>query len=63
MVHCKLPLLSFGRESDPFSQRCSHGADEVALILKETMEESRRALLKIAPGEAEVIAVDSWTEK
>ena len=35
----------------------------VVHILKDTMEEAAGALLKIAPGEAEVIAVDSWAEK
>jgi hypothetical protein len=35
----------------------------VALTLKEVMEEAGRALLKIVPVEAEVIAVDSWAEK
>ena len=37
--------------------------DEVALILKDTMEEAGRALLKITPVEAEVVIVDSWAEK
>jgi DNA polymerase I-like protein with 3'-5' exonuclease and polymerase domains len=36
--------------------------DEVALILKETMEEAGRTLLKIVPVEAEVVIVDSWAE-
>jgi hypothetical protein len=35
----------------------------VALILKDTMEEAGRALLKIIPVEAEVVIVDSWAEK
>jgi DNA polymerase I-like protein with 3'-5' exonuclease and polymerase domains len=38
-------------------------ADEVPLILKQTMEEAGRALLKIAPVEVEVIVADSWAEK
>jgi DNA polymerase I-like protein with 3'-5' exonuclease and polymerase domains len=37
--------------------------DEVALILKEIMEEAGRSLLKVAPIEAEVVAVNSWAEK
>jgi DNA polymerase I-like protein with 3'-5' exonuclease and polymerase domains len=37
--------------------------DEIALILKETMEEARRAFLKIVPIEAEVIISSSWAEK
>jgi DNA polymerase I len=37
--------------------------DEVALTLKETMEEAGGALLKIAPVEAEVVVADSWAEK
>jgi hypothetical protein len=35
----------------------------VALILKETMEDAGKALLKIIPVEAGVIAVGSWAEK
>jgi len=34
-----------------------------ALILKETMEEAGRALLKIVPAGAEVVVMDSWGEK
>jgi DNA polymerase I-like protein with 3'-5' exonuclease and polymerase domains len=37
--------------------------DDVALILKETMEEAGRTLLKIVPVEAEVMVVGSWAEK
>jgi len=37
--------------------------DEVALILKEAMEEAGRSFLKIASVEAEVVVVDSWAEK
>lgn len=37
--------------------------DEVALTLKETMEEAGRSFLKIVPVQAEVAIVDSWTEK
>jgi DNA polymerase I-like protein with 3'-5' exonuclease and polymerase domains len=37
--------------------------DKVAFILKETMEEAGRALLKIIPVEAEVVVVGSWAEK
>lgn len=37
--------------------------DEVALILKETMEEAGKALLKIVPVEAEVVVAGSWAEK
>jgi DNA polymerase I-like protein with 3'-5' exonuclease and polymerase domains len=37
--------------------------DEVALILKETMEQAGRASLKTVPVEAQVVIVDSWTEK
>ena len=37
--------------------------DEIALILKETMEEAGRAFLKIVPVEAEVVIADSWAEK
>jgi len=39
------------------------GSDEVALILKDTMEEAGRALLKVVPVEAEVVIADSWAEK
>jgi hypothetical protein len=35
----------------------------VALILKDTMEEAGRVLLKIIPVEAEVVITDSWAEK
>ena len=38
-------------------------ADEVALILKETMEEAGRSFLKVIPVEAEVVVADSWAEK
>jgi DNA polymerase I-like protein with 3'-5' exonuclease and polymerase domains len=34
--------------------------NEVALILKETMEEPGRSFLKIVPVEDEVIVADSW---
>lgn len=37
--------------------------DEAAHILKETMEEAGRVLLKVAPVEAEVVIADSWAEK
>ena len=37
--------------------------DEVALILKETMEEAGRTLLKIVLVEAEVVVVGSWVKK
>jgi len=37
--------------------------DEVAFILKETMEESGRTLLKIVPVEADIVVVDTWAEK
>ena len=37
--------------------------DEVAPILKETMEEAGRALLKIASVKVEVVVADSWAEK
>jgi DNA polymerase I-like protein with 3'-5' exonuclease and polymerase domains len=37
--------------------------DEVALILKQTMEEAGKALLKTVPVEAEMVIVDSWAEK
>ena len=37
--------------------------DEVALILKDTMEEAGRALLKVVPVKAEVVVADSWAEK
>jgi DNA polymerase I-like protein with 3'-5' exonuclease and polymerase domains len=37
--------------------------DEVALILKETMEEAGRSLLKTVPVEAEVVVVGGWAEK
>jgi DNA polymerase I-like protein with 3'-5' exonuclease and polymerase domains len=37
--------------------------DEIVLILKETMEEAGRALLKTVPVQAEVVVVDSWVEK
>jgi DNA polymerase I-like protein with 3'-5' exonuclease and polymerase domains len=37
--------------------------DEVALILKDTMEVAGRSLLKIVPVEAEVVIVESWAEK
>jgi hypothetical protein len=35
----------------------------VALILKRTMKEAGRSLLKIVPVEAEVVVADSWAEK
>jgi hypothetical protein len=35
----------------------------MALILRETMEEARKALLKIVPVETEVVVGDSWVEK
>jgi DNA polymerase I-like protein with 3'-5' exonuclease and polymerase domains len=35
----------------------------VALILKETMEETVRSFLKVVPVEADVVIVDSWAEK
>jgi DNA polymerase I-like protein with 3'-5' exonuclease and polymerase domains len=38
-------------------------ANEVALILKETMEEAGRSFLRSVPVEAEVVIVDSWAEK
>jgi DNA polymerase I-like protein with 3'-5' exonuclease and polymerase domains len=38
-------------------------AKPVALILKDTMEEAGRALLKIVPVEAHVVVVDSRAEK
>jgi len=38
-------------------------ADEVAIILKETMEETGRPLLKNVPVDAEVIVVGSWAER
>lgn len=38
-------------------------ADEVALILKETMEETGRSFLKVVPVEAEVVVRGSWAEK
>jgi len=34
--------------------------DEVAPILKETMEDAGRTILKIIPVEAQVVAVDSF---
>ena len=37
--------------------------ETVALILKETMEEAGRALLKIVPVEAEVVIAVSWAER
>jgi len=37
--------------------------DEIALILKETMEEAGRAFLKIVPVEAEIVIASSWAEK
>jgi len=37
--------------------------DEVALILKDTMEEAGTALLKTVPVEAEIVVVSSWAEK
>lgn len=37
--------------------------DEVALILKETMEEAGRSFLKTVPVEADVVVVSSWAEK
>jgi hypothetical protein len=36
---------------------------EVALIPKDTMQDSGRTLLKIASVKAEVIVVGSWAEK
>jgi DNA polymerase I-like protein with 3'-5' exonuclease and polymerase domains len=37
--------------------------DEVALILKETMEKAGRTLLKTVPVEAEVVIASSWADK
>jgi DNA polymerase I-like protein with 3'-5' exonuclease and polymerase domains len=37
--------------------------DEVALILKETMEEAGSAFLKAVPVEVGVVVVGSWAEK
>lgn len=37
--------------------------DEVALIMKDPMDEAGGALLKIVPIEAEVVIADSWAEK
>jgi len=37
--------------------------DEVALILKETMEEAGMSLLKIVPAGAAVVIVSTWAEK
>ena len=37
--------------------------DKVAFILKKRMEEAEKALLKIAPLEAEVFVVGGWAEK
>jgi len=37
--------------------------DEVALILKETMEEAGKSVVKTVPVEADVIIVSSWAEK
>jgi hypothetical protein len=37
--------------------------DEVALILKEPMEEAGRVFLKTIPVEPEVVIVGSWAEK
>ena len=38
-------------------------ANEVPLILKQTMEDAGRALLKIVPVEAEVVVADTWAGK
>jgi len=37
--------------------------NEVGLILKDTMEEAGRVLLKAIPIEADVVVVGSWAEK
>jgi DNA polymerase I-like protein with 3'-5' exonuclease and polymerase domains len=37
--------------------------DEVAFILKETMEEVGRSFLKIVPVEVQVVVAVSWPEK
>ena len=37
--------------------------DEVALILKDTMEAAGSVFLKTVPVEAEVVIADSWAEK
>ena len=37
--------------------------DEVAPILKDTMEEAGSVFLKIVPVEAEVVIANSWAEK
>jgi DNA polymerase I-like protein with 3'-5' exonuclease and polymerase domains len=39
------------------------GAEEVALILKITMEEAGGALLKIPPVVGKVVIANSWAEK
>jgi len=41
----------------------TEATDEVTFILKETMEEAGRMLLKIVPVEADVVVVGSWAEK
>jgi len=37
--------------------------EELALVLKDTMKEAGRFLLKIVRVEAEVVVVGSWAEK
>ncbi len=53
----------FGAHDQILVKSPIEGTDEMALILKETMEEAGRALLKIVPVEAKVVIVDSWAEK
>jgi len=37
--------------------------NEIALILKETMQEARRTLLTVVPVEAEAVVMGNWAEK
>ncbi|HMK77570.1 MAG TPA: hypothetical protein VK568_15515 [Thermodesulfobacteriota bacterium] len=38
-------------------------ADDVALILKETMEDAGRVLLKTVPVEAQMVVGGTWADK
>ena len=46
-----------------YSKPLLNRKDEVALILKGTMEEAGKSFLKTVPAEAQVVIVGSWLEK
>jgi DNA polymerase I-like protein with 3'-5' exonuclease and polymerase domains len=52
-----------GAHDEILLEASTEATDEVALILKNTMEEAGKAFLKTVPVEAGVVIVDSWSEK